>query len=78
MTTTLKFQDPPKNPKRINAALEGILPELDKRPGEWALIRENSWASTVTDWRRRYPDYDFTGAATGDGRRYNIYGRRRA
>src|SRR5437879_232134 len=74
---TLKWQTPPEI-KNTHAIME-LLPELAKRPGKWAILREYKSPTTATPTacrlRKRTSGYEFASRSDGNGGSI-LYGRK--
>lgn len=55
--TTIQFKNPPERKPREarphSARTQGVLDALAARPGEWALITEDTSPATTTWWRKQ-------------------------
>lgn len=79
-TSKLKWQDPPRPNTWHGESIKDLLPELDKRPGKWAILREYPRSSqsanpTACRLRKRYTEYEFVSRADGKGGSI-LYGRK--
>lgn len=76
---SLKWQEPPPAQKSRGAGFGIMLPELDKHPGRWAILREYPMSKgagpTASRLRMRYPGYEFVSRTNG-GSGSVLYGRK--
>jgi hypothetical protein len=77
----LKWQEPPAMKNAHGGAIIDLLPELAKRPGKWAILREYKKAPmsahpTACRLRRRFSAYEFTSRSDGNGGSV-LYGRKK-
>lgn len=76
----LEWKDPPPLKNVRGGALTQAKQELDRRPGQWAILRKypknpQSANPTATRMRKRWPGYEFAARADGNGGSV-LYGRK--
>lgn len=78
MTIAIQWQNPPARPKQAHTPgteNTAIIEALKQNPGQWALIKTDTYPSVTTWWKNR-PGFEARSSKVGkDNGKWDVYAR---